>query len=205
LGAVAGPVVVAALVLAACGSESAGPSRETVEMSEGSTSFQTVPPETTTTAPLVVDGIQSTSQEYEVQPGDYPIKVATDFEVPLEDLINFNGWASANEFPGPGEVIKIPPGGRAVDGSGGGDVAADAGDSGDVAETDETGDPIEAAGGNCGEGTHTIADGDYPIKVAEQYDVDPDALRDANLGNPAYANFIPGGELIIPAAEGCEE
>jgi LysM repeat protein len=105
------PVAVAAALLAACGSDGeAGPTRDTVSLE--STAFVVRPPVTTTTAPEIVveDGVVEGSQDYVIQPGDYPYKLVEQFGVPLEELVNFNGWGSADEFPGPGTTIKIPPG-----------------------------------------------------------------------------------------------
>lgn len=47
-----------------------------------------------------------------VQAGDSPILVAEKFAVPLEDLLDYNGWSTASEFPFPGEEVRIPPLGR---------------------------------------------------------------------------------------------
>ncbi len=45
-----------------------------------------------------------------MQSGDYPLKVAQQFGVTVDELVAFNEWGSVNEFPFPGTVIKIPPG-----------------------------------------------------------------------------------------------
>ncbi len=52
----------------------------------------------------------SDSQTYVVQKGDYPGRIADLFGFSLEDLLEFNGWTSFDEFPFPGETISIPPG-----------------------------------------------------------------------------------------------
>lgn len=215
--AVAGPALVAGLVLAACGSSDSGaPSVSTIELSEGSTSYQTLPPATTTTVPGA-EGFASPSQEYVVQPGDYPIKVADDFGVPLEDLVNFNGWASDAEFPFPGETILIPPGGRtatsdsastesagaATDGATTDDPGADseAGEEGDGA-----GESIEPPSGDaCQPGSYTIAENDIPIRVAEKFDVTVDELNAANSGTSGYSAFYVGLEIVIPPASDCDD
>jgi LysM repeat protein len=212
--AVAGPALVAGLVLAACGSSDSGaPSVSTIELSEGSTSYQTLPPATTTTVPGEGEGFASPSQEYVVQPGDYPIKVANDFGVPLEDLVNFNGWASEAEFPFPGETILIPPGGRTVGG------ASDSADSADGAtdgsedtagegtdEGESAGEAIEPPSGDaCQPGSYTIAEGDIPIRVAEKFDVTVDELNEANVATDGYSAFYVGLEIVIPPASDCDE
>ena len=81
--------------------------------------------------------------------------------------------------------------------------AADEAATGEAVVEEGAGDTIPEAGDNCGEGTHTVADGDYPLKVAEQYDVTVDALDAANVTNPAYSQWIPGQTIIIPAKADC--
>ncbi len=216
LAAVAGPALVAGLVLAACGgSDSAGPTRSTLALDTGSTAFQTIPPVTTTTTlvPPPDDGTSSTEQIYVVQSGDWPLRVAELFEVSLDDLINYNGWASVNEFPFPGTEIRIPPGGRSQASIGtGGDETADAGtddtsgDGGDVADggDEEVGESIPEAGDNCQAGSYTIEEGDTSrIKVANKFDVTVEALDAANATTDGYSAFFPGLQIVIPAKEDC--
>ncbi len=212
--AVAGPALVAGLVLAACGSSDSGaPSVSTIELSEGSTSYQTLPPATTTTLPEG-EGFASPSQEYVVQPGDYPIKVANDFGVPLEDLVNFNGWASEAEFPFPGETILIPPGGKTVGGSaapaesagGATDGSTDATGDGTAGEDESAGEAIEPPSGDaCQPGSYTIAEGDIPLRVAEKFDVTVEELNAANSATNGYSAFYVGLEIVIPPASDCDD
>ena len=105
------PIVAGALVLASCGSDAtSGATASTINLD--ATNYIVKDPVTTTIASLSGGEETATgSQTYVVQSGDYAIKVADQFGVPLEDLLNFNGWATGNEFPFPGEEIKIPPGG----------------------------------------------------------------------------------------------
>ena len=74
LAAVGVPVLVAALVLGACGgSDSSSPSRETISLDTGSTAFITVPPATAPpTTILPADGTVQTEQLYTIQSGDWP-------------------------------------------------------------------------------------------------------------------------------------
>lgn len=57
----------------------------------------------------VSGGAVSASQIYVAQAGDFPIMIADLFCVPLEDLLDVNGWATASEFTSTGEEISIPP------------------------------------------------------------------------------------------------
>lgn len=200
LAVVAGPVVVAALLLGACGGDDSDPaSRATVTLAAGETEYQTIAPATTSTT-VPGDVPAGAQQEYTVQAGDYGIKVANQFGVSLEDLQDVNGWSDASrEFPGPGSVIIIPAGGTAA--STGTDAAGE-----DETATETGGDAGEAIpdpGSNCEAGSHTVVAGDIPLKLVEQYDVTLEALNEANANNPAYQRFIPGEKIIIPAKEDC--
>jgi LysM repeat protein len=202
LAAVAGPVVVAALVLGACGGDdSSAATRATVTLAAGETDYQTIAPATTTTT-VAGEVPAGAEQDYTVQAGDYGIKVANQFGVSLEDLQNVNGWSDASkEFPGPGTVIKIPAGGTiaAAETAATPDPAA-----GDEAATGgEAGEAIPDPGSNCEAGSHTVVSGDIPLKLVEQYDVTLEALQAANANNPAFGRFIPGEKIIIPAKDDC--
>ncbi len=199
VGVLLWPFAIGVVVLASCSSDAASePSRTTLSLSTGSTAF-IVKPAVTTVPPaegVLLDGTNPLSQEYTVQSGDYPLKVAEQFGVPLDDLIQFNGWASAQEFPFPGTVIKIPPGGTVPGGS---TTAATTPPAGEA----PVGDAIPEAGDNCAAGEHTVVSGDFPLALARQYDVTLEALEAANAANPAYAQFIPGQTIIIPAKADC--
>ena len=202
IGVLAWPFAVGALLFAACGSDDdAAPSRSTIALNNGSTAFVVKEAATTTTVPGVnADGTATASQEYVVQAGDYPIKVADMFGVPLQDLVNFNGWSSEAEFPFPGATIKIPPGGTAPKTNGGNNNN----NAGDTAPDTEPGDTIPDAGENCTAGKYTItADDTTRIGVADKFDVTVDALDAANAGTAGYAAFYPGLEIVIPAKADC--
>ena len=196
------------MLLAACGGSSdSGATQSTIDLSQASTAFVVRPPATTVPG-FTVDGVAvavTEEQEYVIQSGDYPLKVAADFNVSLEDLIAYNEWGSADEFPGIGTPIKIPPGATAVG------VVTDAeGDSAViVAEGNGDGDPdvtivtIPDAGDNCAAGSYTLVDGDYPQKVADQFDVTVPALRAANSRTSGYNAFYVGLEIVIPAKADC--
>ena len=212
VSAIAGPVLVGALVLGACGTAADdGATVSTLDLSGSATNFVVRVPDTTQSADEAAGGISTGSQEYTIQAGDYPLKVANDFGVSVDDLVAFNEWGSANEFPFPGTVIRIPPGattgGAASDE---GDAAAEEDATSETeavdAAADESAEPIETipdAGDNCPEGEHTVVEGDVPVRLAEQYDVTLDALNAANADNPAYQQFIVGQTIIIPAKADC--
>lgn len=201
LGVVTWPLLVGALVLASCGSDTASGSTVST-ISLDATNYIVKDPVTTTTEALSgAAGTSAGSQTYIVQSGDYAIKVADQFGVPLEDLLNFNGWATGNEFPFPGEEIKIPPGGKtpgaAVVAEDPAAAATDAGTETSVGET------IPASGSNCEAGSYEIVAGDYLGKVAAKFDITVEAMDAANSGTSGYTAFYPGLKIVIPAKSDC--
>ena len=195
LGAIVGPILIGAFLMASCGATDDAATRTTIDLSADSTAFVVRPPATTEPADAVgEDGVVSTEQEYVVQPGDTPIGVANAFGVSLDELVSYNEWPNA-ALPFPGETIKIPPGGTAP----GAEAAADSGDS----EVAAPADTIPDAGDNCAPGEYTIVDGDYEGKVASNFDVTVDALRAANATTPNYSSFYPGLVIVIPAKSDC--
>ena len=55
----------------------------------------------------------------------------------------------------------------------------------------------------CSAGTYTLEAGDYPIGVAEKFDITLDALNAANASTPGYSTFYPSLQIVIPAATDC--
>lgn len=208
------PLIAAGLLLSACGGSGGDEAtRPTITLEAGATSYATLPVATTVPETEATDESEETSgtQEYTVQAGDYGIKVADQFGVSLEDLENVNGWSDASrEFPGPGTVIKIPPGGT-VQASTGDEDTGDTGDNGDGGETTadttdtgETGETIPEVGGNCEAGSYVIEAGDTSrVRVAEKFDVTVEELDAANAGTDGYSAFYPGLTIIIPAKDDC--
>ncbi len=207
---VAWPLALGALVLGACGDDSSGATRSTIDLSEGSTAFVVRP--TVPSSSNVVQNpgdVSTVGQEYTLVFGDYPLGVADAFGITVDELVEYNGWASAGEFPPAGTTILIPPGAtvaatptqasqeETTDGE------TDTPDAANESTTTVPGDTIPEAGDNCAEGTYEVAEGDYPLVVAEKFDVTVDALNEANVGTPGYNAFYPGLTIIIPAKADC--
>jgi LysM repeat protein len=211
LGVLVGPALLGAFVLSSCGGGETGATQSTIDLSAASTAFVVRPPATTEApdgASGDPDAIVEGTQEYTVQAGDYPYLLVERFGITLEDLVAVNEWSDANQFPGPGTVILIPPGAKSVDAA----TAADTDTATDSAtETDSTEDTessgttatIPDAGDNCSQGTYTIVEGDYPGKVASKFDVTVEALDAANASTPGYSAFYVGLEIVIPAKSDC--
>ena len=211
LGALVAPALIGAIILSSCGGTESGATQSTIDLSAASTAFVVRPPATTepptgTAAAGDLDAIVEGTQEYEVQSGDAPFVLVTRFDVTLEDLLAVNEWTSASQFPFPGTVILIPPGGKSVAAYLAGATASSEEPTSDT-ETDTDSGPTETipdAGDNCAEGTYTIADTDTSrTKVAENFDVTVEALDAANAGTPGYSAFYPGLEIVIPAKSDC--
>ena len=213
VGATVGPVVVGAVLLAACGGSESSATRATIDLDATSTAFVVRPP--ASTVPPTSEGAEAAAdegarvegtQEYTVQAGDYPFLLVERFDITLEDLVAVNDWASADQFPGPGAVILIPPGARSVTSDSGdseGDAAGE--EAAPAADADEGAvETIPDAGDNCAPGSYTIEAGDTTrIGVAEKFDVTVEALDAANAGTSGYGAFFPGLEIVIPAKDDC--
>lgn len=206
--AIAAPAIVGALVLASCGGSDGAASVSTIDLSEGSTAFVVRPP-ATTIPDVNVDGagvIITTEQEYTIQAGDYPLGVAAQFGVSLDDLVAYNEWGSADAAPFfVGNTIKIPPGGTAVAvvSNADGDQAAVVVDGSADGGVEGTVVTIPDAGDNCAAGSYTIEENDIPIRVAEKFDVTVEALNAANATTSGYNAFYVGLEIVIPAKADC--
>ncbi len=208
LGALVGPALLGAFVLASCGGGESGATQSTLDLSASSTAFVVRPPATTVpptdTASVDPTAIVEGTQDYTIQSGDAWYVLVARFGVSIEDLLAVNEWTDLNTFPNPGEVILIPPGGTSVDavGTASTDTSADAA-TGDATEAAPT-ETIPDAGDNCGPGKYTILDTDTSrSKVASNFDVTVAALDDANGSTSGYGAFYPGLEIVIPAKTDC--
>jgi len=200
LAAVAGPALALAILLGACGGDdSSAASKPTITLAGGETSYATIAPATTTTVAPEEAAATGPTTDYEVQAGDYGIKVAEDFGISLGELEAANGWSSAGaEFPGPGSIIQIPA--SATPPADDADEAAE-----ETADTEPaTGETVPDPGTGCEAGSYTIEEGDTSrVKVAEKFDVTVEAMDAANANTDGYSAFFPGLEIVIPPKADC--
>ena len=188
--------VTALVVLAACGGSDGVAPTSTVAVL--TTDFATIPPvETTEPPPTVPPSTLPEPQDYVIVGGDNPSLIAQRFGVSLQALVAANGWSDvSSQFPLPGQTIIIPAGGKnpayvppgqttvapTVDGA---------------APADPTLAPTDA------EGTYVIEAGDFPVKIAEKFDVTLQALAAANGWEDLARDFpLPGATINIPAPAG---
>ena len=209
------------VVAGACGSSDAGSTASTITIQPQSYQAKpavTVAPESTTAATPAEDGTTDQEQHYTVKSGDYPSEVASLFEIPLEELLNYNDWELTGnivqDFPGAGAVIDIPPGAKFIDPNAPSETETTEtteaeeptnGTTEDGAIIGTTAAPVTGDAGDdrCAPGTYAVEAGDYPNLVAQKFDVTGEALAAANAGTQGYNVFYEGLEIIIPAADDC--
>ncbi len=201
------------LTLASCG-DNGGSAESATTVTIQPTSYVTRVQATTTTEPVSntadEEGRSQVEQSYTVEAGDYPVLVATMFDVPLDELTAFNKWESDySDFPPIGETVRIPPGAKFV-GEDTTDTTEAATDSTDDS-TDDGGTDTETttestAGGPCDPGEYTVEAGDYPIIVADKFDVSLEELTQYNHWTPPdYLDFPSVGETVrIPPPADCQ-
>ncbi|TFH35154.1 MAG: LysM domain-containing protein [Anaerolineales bacterium] len=117
--------------------------------------------------------------EYTVQAGDWIFKIARDFNVDPQDIIDLNNFTASTKLM-PGMVLKIPVQGTTT-----------------INPTVEGTAAVETGTPTSGTTVHIVKPGEWIWQIARIYGVDPQAIIDANnLTSPA--NISPGDELIIP-------
>lgn len=192
------------LLAAGCGESTGEGARQTLVEIQPSNYVEIAPATTTTTsttAPATEDGtpgeIAPGEQSYTIKAGDSLSKIASLYEITLEQLVNYNGFPNASQLIVPGDVIKIPPQ-SVVPESGGATEAAGASDSGSESASEDTADEAATNDGECPT-TYVIKAGDTTrIGVAEQFGITFQEMDAANADTPGYANFIVGTEIVIP-------
>jgi LysM repeat protein len=167
--------VLGVLVLAACGGGDGGAAADTSVPTTRPILTTTLA--TSTTAPTV-------GQAYTIQAGDTLGRIAADFGVPLDRLLEFNGL-DGTEMLQPGHRILIPPVPGEEGAGDGGTGGAEGGEGGD--------DPALPAGSS----TYVIVAGDTLNLIASSHGITLDALLEAN-GIQADSLIMPGDELVIP-------
>ncbi|MBJ7271465.1 MAG: LysM peptidoglycan-binding domain-containing protein [Ilumatobacteraceae bacterium] len=180
-------IIVASFVMGSCGVDVSGSATTVVPI--GPTDFATIPPvqttlpNTTTTLPPGAIGVE---QEYIVQAGDSPIKVATLFGITVTELLAWNGLVSATQFPYPGRKLKIPPSAQVV--------------STNVQQT-TTASPVGKPGcGNRPAGVYEIAQGDSLFVIIKKFCVSMTSLLAANNWSSIDVFLFAGMKINIPPA-----
>lgn len=191
--------VLAVIALAACSTDEEASSTTAVVIR--TTDFATIPPvETEPPGPTTIPDTLDVEQEYVIVAGDYPLGVAAKFGITLEELIAHNGWVDVQrDFPFPGRTIFIPAGAKNPAASAA--AAPVVNDPGLL-----TVPPVETVAGgqdNSGAGTYIIESGDFPLRIAQRFDVTLEELAAANGWEDLQRDFpFPGTVIIIPPKSG---
>ena len=173
--------------MVSCGVDVSGSATTVVPI--GPTDFATIPPvqttlpNTTTTLPPGAIGVE---QEYIVQAGDSPIRVATLFGITVTELLAWNGLVAATQFPYPGRKLRIPPSAQVV--------------STNVQQT-TTASPVGQPGcGNRPAGVYEIAQGDSLYVIIKKFCVSMPSLLAANQWSSIDVFLYAGMKINIPPA-----
>jgi LysM repeat protein len=158
------------------------------------TDFATIPPvQTTEPPPTVPPSTLPEPQEYVIVAGDNPSAIAQRFGVTLQALVTVNGWTNVStQFPFPGQTILIPAGAKNP-----------AYVTPDQTITTVAGEVTPESPAVDTGGTYVIEAGDFPVRIAEKFDVTLQALAAANGWENLSRDFpLPGAVINIPPKAG---
>jgi LysM repeat protein len=198
------------LTLTSCG-EDGGTAQSATTVTIQPTSYVIRDQVTTTTEPVSntgdAEGRSPVEQAYTVQSGDYPVQIASLYDISLEELSNFNQWESDfSDFPSPGGTVRIPPNAKFVNPEAPETTEPDT-ESTEPESSDDEDDEngtTTTLGGPCDPGTYELEAGDYPGGVANKFDVTVEALNEANAATEGYSGFYVGLEIVIPPPSDCQ-
>lgn len=177
------------------------------------TEYVTLPPPTTTIPPTTTlppepGSVLTSEATYVVVAGDYPFVVANRFGVDFKEFVELNGWTIVDgvvpEWPEPGATIRIPAGATVP---GGPSVLVPVPTTTLPAgvptvpgstPTEEGTDTPTTVDDGIGCGTYTVAEGDYPARVASQLGTTIEELAQANEDTDGYGAFYVGLEINVP-------
>lgn len=202
----------ASVGMVSCGDGGDGAVTNTTAIQLGATNYVTVPPTPSTGVPPETTAGAQPEQQYVVQQGDYPVTIARKFNVPLQALMDLNGWTLQGQiavgFPPAGTPIRIPAGGTVAPGSvptqtSVADPAAPAPTTPAATAPVFTAEPTTTLDPDCVGQEYTVTASDTSrLKVAQQFGVTVEALDAVNADTPGYSAFYPGLVIKIPASTG---
>lgn len=193
------------LVLAGCGSTDDAGTTAALTPIQG-TSYVTIEPATTATTLTASDttappggSISGSAQTYIIVAGDSVYGIAKKFGIPVDELVTYNEWGSAQSaFLAIGDEIGIPAGAKVPSL----EIESTADPVADPATAEGSVDPatVTTLGVGC---TYVIVAGDNPSKVSSKFGISLDALQSANADSNVVQTFIVGETLKIPAGADC--
>jgi LysM repeat protein len=162
---------------------------------------------TSTTVPAgpTEEGLAAGEQAFTIQSSDdVPWAVAQLYGIDLEELRNYNGWdENFSDYPGIGEVVRIPPGAKFIDPSVTTTTAA-GGDDEDEETAEATGNTTEAPGGDRCNPIYVVESGDAPLVITRKFDITLEQLNEVNQGvTPDWPNLYTGREVRLPKPADC--
>jgi LysM repeat protein len=201
LPVVAGIVLVG---LSSCSGDDDGASVSTVQIRPSSYSVKEAATTTTVATSAAPDagGRSVAEQTYVVQSDqDVPYNIARKFDIPLDELRNYNGWdANYSQFPGPGGTVRIPPGALFIDPN-----ATTTTATGATAESTDTegSTPSDGSTGDRCHPTYEVQSGDAPLVITRKFDITLDQLNAVNTSTPNWPNLYTGRTINLPPPADC--
>ena len=183
-------VSISLLTISACGGDTLGVATTVVNVTP--TNFATIPPVastlpgTTTTLPSGAVGQETI---YTVKSGDTPIGVANRYGISLNTLLAYNAMVTPDQFPYPGQTLRIPAA-AVVNPDTGTTLPGTSGGTG----------PVSAGCGTRPAGTYAIEKGDSFFAIQKKFCVTLGALLTANNWADSSQMLMPGEIINIPAA-----
>ncbi|MGI9052356.1 MAG: LysM peptidoglycan-binding domain-containing protein [Ilumatobacteraceae bacterium] len=199
---------------ASCGDSNTATTTNTVSIKPSSYAVREAV--TTTTATPVTgpdgEGRSDVEQAYIIEPKDVPYAIAELYEIDVDELRTYNGWAEDyGDYPGVGSTVRIPPGAKFIDPNASttsttsgtpDDSDPESTTEGTTEGSTDSSDP--AVDDDCTPAPYTVEVDDNPILIAAKFDVTLEALTAANGWNADYTNFQRAGEQVtIPPAASC--
>ena len=193
------------VVAASCSDEDPDTASSVVEIAPSAYEVQdvvttsSVPVDTTPTA----DGRSPVEQSYTVKEGDFPVVIADLYDIEVDELRNYNGWAADySDFPNAGGTVRIPPNAKFIDPNA--TTTSEAEEEDEGTESTEEGSETTTGDSQCEPaGSYVVEDGDNPTLIAQKFDVTLEALTSANSWSSDYSNFPNVGASIVIPGEDC--
>ncbi len=196
IGAILGCVALG-VSLAGCGNSGDDEaSTSTLQALTSSTAFSTIPTTSTTLSPVAStnpDGSTNASGEdlYEVQSGDYPLKIANLYGCTWEEIAAYNDRAPGDGLF-PGDQIKIPFTCTLE-----GQTTESTAPPGETPTTAGATTTTRAADGS---GSYTVEAGDTMSGIASKFDTTMDAIVAINGFSGINHPLFPGDVIKVPVA-----